>query len=115
MKRLLAALLFVPSLASAHAHLQEAIPAAGRTVPAAPAELRLDFSEGIEPSFTRVAVTGPSGVPVAVGALHVDPADNKHLLVPVPTLPAGRYTVSWHAVAVDTHKTYGTYSFTVAP
>jgi methionine-rich copper-binding protein CopC len=115
MKCLLVALLFVPGPAYAHAHLEEAVPAAGGTVTAAPAELQLDFSEGVEPRFTKVAVTGPSGAPVAVGALHVDPDNNKHLFVPVPTLAPGSYTVSWRAVAVDTHKTHGTYSFTVAP
>ena len=30
-------------------------------------------------------------------------------------LKAGVYVVSWHVVSVDTHKTSGSYKFTVAP
>jgi methionine-rich copper-binding protein CopC len=108
-------LLFVPGLAWAHAMLEEAVPPVGSTVASTPAELQLNFSESIEPHFTKVAVSGPGGTKVAVGALHVDPADDKRLLVPVPALVPGIYTIVWHAVSVDTHRTQGTYHFTVAP
>ena len=30
-------------------------------------------------------------------------------------LAAGTYKVEWHAVSTDTHKTQGSYSFTVNP
>ncbi len=95
--------------------LEEAVPPVGSTVASAPAELQLNFSEAIEPHFTKVAVGGPGGTTVAVGALHVDPSDDKRLLVPVPKLVPGKYTVVWHAVSVDTHRTQGSYHFTVAP
>jgi methionine-rich copper-binding protein CopC len=37
-------------------------------------------------------------------------------LTPVTsTLAPGVYTVTWHALAKDGHKTNGTYSFTVQP
>jgi methionine-rich copper-binding protein CopC len=107
--------LLVPCFAWAHAMLEEAVPPVGSTVAAAPSELQLNFSESIEPRFTRVAVSGPGGAKVAVGALHVDPADDKRLLVPVAKLVPGIYTIVWHAVSVDTHRTQGTYHFTVAP
>jgi methionine-rich copper-binding protein CopC len=37
------------------------------------------------------------------------------LAVPVKPLAAGVYTVLWHATSVDTHKTEGHFTFTVAP
>ncbi len=60
----LLASLIVTSQAFAHAHLKSQIPAADSTV-AAPADLRLMFSEGVEASFTKVTVTH-DGKPVAV-------------------------------------------------
>ena len=47
------------------------------------------------------------------GALRAVPGHANELSVPVHFQMAGRYTVVWHALAVDTHKTHGSYSFTV--
>ncbi len=51
-----------------------------------------------------------------LGKPSVDPADNSVLIVKVgKTLPPGVYTVTWHAVSVDTHHTQGDFQFTVKP
>jgi hypothetical protein len=110
-----ASMLLAPGLASAHAHLQTTVPPVGSTVAAAPAELQLQFSEGVEPRFSTVVVTAGSGGAVNAGAIHTDPNDAKRVLVPVGQLAPGTYTVTWHAVSVDTHKTQGSYRFTIAP
>ncbi|HEX8593036.1 MAG TPA: copper homeostasis periplasmic binding protein CopC [Pseudomonas sp.] len=107
------------SLALAHAHLESQLPVADSTV-TAPKELRLSFSEGIEEKFTKVSITStaPSGKTMveAVPDIATDPADNKTLIVtPVAPLAAGQYKIEWHAVSVDTHKSEGSYSFTVSP
>jgi methionine-rich copper-binding protein CopC len=100
-------------LAFAHAHLKTQTPAANATV-AAPAELRLSFSEGIEPSFSQVTVTGADGKSIAVNALNTAAGDNKTLIVtPAAPLAAGQYKVQWQVLSVDTHKSDGDYSFTV--
>jgi methionine-rich copper-binding protein CopC len=112
---LIAGVLLVPGMAWAHAMLEGAVPPVGGTVAVAPGELHLHFSEGVEPRFTKVAVATAAGAEVPVGPFHVDPADNKELLVPLPKLGAGTYTVTWRAVAVDTHRSRGSYRFTVAP
>ena len=52
--------------AFAHAQLEKATPAVGGTV-SPPSEIRLEFSEGVEPKFTKVTLTGPGGV-VPLGA-----------------------------------------------
>ena len=114
MRFILAALLLAPSLACAHARLQNAVPPAGSTVRHAPEELILTYSEAIEPRFSQVDVNDATGTRMDHGTVHVDPHDSKHLLVPLKPLPPGRYTVVWHAVSVDTHKTQGSYSFTVS-
>lgn len=101
--------------AAAHAHLTAATPAAGSTA-AAPARLVLQFSEGLELRFSGVVVTGPDGAPVATGPGSLADGDGARLTVPLAgRLAPGTYTVAWHALATDGHKTSGRYSFTVAP
>lgn len=100
--------------ALAHAHLKVQTPAADATVSSAPKVLTLNFSEGIEPNFSGVKVTGPDNAVVKTGKLDLDPSNNTQVNVPIESeLVAGKYQVSWHVVSVDGHKTKGQYSFTV--
>ena len=98
-------------VAAAHAQLESAVPAVGSTV-AAPDHIALFFSEGVVPGFSGIAVTGLDGKAVKTGRPSGKGAE---LEVPVSGLAAGTYTVRWHAVSVDTHKTQGSFRFTVAP
>ncbi len=101
--------------AMAHAHLKSAIPAAGGTVKAAPSEIDLTFSEGLNLKFSGIKVTGPDKTAVKTGEGMLMNGDTT-LMVPVSDrLAPGKYTVEWHVLSTDGHKTNGTYSFTVAP
>ena len=96
----------------AHTHLKSQTPAADSTV-SAPAQLRLEFSEGIEAAFTKVAISKDGG-PVPVKSLATEGSDKKILVVtPAEPLTTGTYKVEWHAVSVDTHKSEGAYGFKV--
>lgn len=100
----------------AHAHLKAAVPAVNGTVPTGPTELELTFSEGIELKFTGVKITGPGKAAVPTGAATLGTTGDTTLVVPVaPPLQPGSYTVAWHALSTDGHKTSGTYSFAVRP
>ena len=84
------------------------------SVSPAPKALTLSFSEGIEPNFSGVKITGPDNAVVKTGKLQLDPNNNTQVNVPIEgELSAGKYNVSWHVVSVDGHKTKGQYSFTV--
>jgi copper resistance protein C len=108
------ALFIAASPASAHALLKQASPGVGSTVAASPSEIRINFSEGVEPSFSGLTLTSEAGAAVPLGKSHVDPGDDSTLITPVSQpLKPGVYTVKWHAVAVDTHKTQGSFQFTV--
>jgi methionine-rich copper-binding protein CopC len=109
------AVVFWASAASAHAFLDRAMPPVGATLAASPPILRLFFTERIEPLFSGVEVATAAGSPVKIGPAAVDPANPAALLVPLPRLPSGRYRVSWHVVSVDTHRTEGSYEFTIQP
>ena len=102
--------------AYAHAHLKSATPSMGGTVATAPSELDLMFSEGLNPKFTGVKVTGPDKKAVATGDATLGAGGDTTLVVPISApLSAGTYTVGWHALSTDGHKTNGSYKFTVKP
>jgi|SRR5208282_1747703 len=103
---------FAASAAFAHAQLESATPPVGGTV-ASPSQIRLEFSEGVEPKFSGLTLTGPGGA-APLGAASVEAGHQNVLIVPVAKpLSPGDYTVKWHAVSVDTHHTQGTFEFTV--
>ncbi|BBQ83393.1 hypothetical protein WP7S18C02_19410 [Klebsiella sp. WP7-S18-CRE-02] len=117
--RALCTMLFTLGLLSAssvwaHAHLQQQTPAANTEVSPAPQALTLNFSEGIEPHFSGVTLTGPDHQTVATGKPVRSESNKMQLVVPLTqTLMPGLYTVAWHVVSVDGHKTKGQYQFSV--
>jgi methionine-rich copper-binding protein CopC len=112
MKRILYILLIslaVLTQARAHAFLDHAMPRVGSTGPA-PAAVQLWMTEDLEPAFCRVQVLDSAGH-------EVDKRDAKisgsTMTVSLPTLAPGTYKVVWKAIATDTHRTTGTFTFTV--
>ena len=108
----MAALVFT-SPAFAHAFLERASPPVGSEVGTSPPELYITFTEGVEPLFSTIEVSDASGAAIAAGKPHVAPGNDRRLVIDLPKLPPGTYTVIWHATSVDTHKTEGSYRFTV--
>jgi copper resistance protein C len=106
---LLAAALGAPA-AQAHAFLDHATPLVGSTVPTAPQELTLSFTQNLEPAFSTVAVTGPNGARVDDGKPQIS---GNTMRVAIKAAGPGTYQVHWHALSVDTHTTQGSYSFHV--
>ena len=105
----------IATQAFAHAQLEKATPAVGATVASA-SEIRLEFSEGVEPKFTKVTLTGPGGAAAPLGAGRMEAGNQAVFIVPISRpLSAGVYTVRWQAVSVDTHHTQGAFEFTVKP
>jgi len=101
--------------AFAHAQLERATPPVGGTV-APPSEIRLEFSEGVEPNFSGVKLTSANGASVPLGPAKTEAGRAAVLIVPIAKpLSPGVYTVHWRAVSVDTHRTQGDFQFTVRP
>lgn len=104
----------VSSQALAHAHLESHYPASDAVVTSSPQVITLDFSEGIEPGFSGIKITGPENKVVKTAKAQRSAQDEKQLIVPVEdSLTPGAYQVEWHVVSVDGHKTKGNYQFTV--
>ena len=99
--------------AVAHAYPQKESPTKGSTVTPAPTTVWIEFDDELEPKFTSMKVTDSMGKVVSEGKAVVSPADAHHLSIGLKPLAPGKYTVTWHATDTDTHKTHGSYSFTV--
>jgi len=99
----------------AHAFLDHASPAVGSTVPTPPEAVTMWFTQELEPAFTTATVTDASGNTVDAGPAQVDPKEPTQLRVALKKLSPGTYTVSWHALSVDTHTTTGHFTFEVKP
>ncbi|HKF70139.1 MAG TPA: copper resistance protein CopC [Stellaceae bacterium] len=99
----------------AHAFLDHASPAVGSTVHAPPTEVRIQYTENLEPAYSTVRVEDASGTIVSTADAHVDAREPSVLTVPLGPLKPGRYKVIWKVLSVDTHVTNGTFTFTVAP
>jgi len=98
----------------AHAFLKDAEPRVGSTVQTSPGEVRIRFTENIEPAFSSIQVFDASGKEVDKRDVHLDRSDRAVLHVSLPQLKAGIYKVVWRVVSVDTHVTNGSFTFRVS-
>jgi methionine-rich copper-binding protein CopC len=110
---LLAEIIIAPAAVRAHAFLDHTDPAVGSTVPTAPPEMHLWFTQELEPAFTWVTVSDKSGASMNDGPATVDSSNKQEMDVKLKPLQAGTYTVKWHALSVDTHTTEGDFTFQV--
>ena len=97
----------------AHAFLDHADPAVGSQVRAIPSQVKLWFTETLEPALSRVQVFDASGQEVDRHDVHPERNNATVLEVSLPALKPGKYKVLWRVVSVDTHVTSGTFSFEV--
>ena len=107
------ALVLGSTAAAAHAFLDHASPRVGSTVTTAPSEVRLWFSQALEPRFSGAQLRSSAGAVLGNGV--VDKADPKQMVIHVRRLPPGKYHVAWKALSVDTHRTEGSFNFEVKP
>ena len=106
---LMASFIFV-RLAEGHAFLDHADPKVGSTIHDPPSEVTLWMTENLEAAFSRLQVFDGKGVEVDKKDTRVN---GSSMAVSLQKLPSGTYHVSWQAVATDTHKTSGTFDFTI--
>lgn len=109
------ALLFVlatAAIVAAHAELVDAQPAPGATLPEAPTEIRLTFSEPVG-AQSEILLFGHDFQAVDGVVAQVDPAHPEEIVATLPALAEDTYTVQWSATSDDGHEISGSYSFTV--
>lgn len=97
-----------PQLALAHAKPQVQSPSANAVLSEIK-EIRLQFSERLEPAFCTLTVFNEDGKKLVLEKPQIN---DKTLVVPLPdNLAKGRYTVKWSVVSVDGHRTKSSYQF----
>jgi methionine-rich copper-binding protein CopC len=94
----------------AHAFLDHAEPRVGSTVPTAPRELVLSYTQNLEPAFSSVEVTDANGARVDLGKPKISAGTMR---VGLKQLAPGSYKVRWKVLSVDTHTTEGSFTFHV--
>lgn len=104
------------SRAYAHAELTQSTPEANATLTAAPTQVMLMFSQGVDPSGSRFTVTGPDGIPVSQGDSQIDASNATAMSVELlPNLADGVYSVQWTSLsAEDGDEATGSFTFTIA-
>jgi methionine-rich copper-binding protein CopC len=80
-----------------------------------PAQVRLWFTEQLEPGLSNVRVVNEGGKQVDKGDAQVDPAAPNQLHVSLSPLPPGTYKVLWRVLSLDGHATRGAFAFRVVP
>jgi methionine-rich copper-binding protein CopC len=87
------------------------VPGNGAILKEAPREVRIQFTEGVEPAFSQITVKGANGEVVSQGKLRKLAEDT--IAIDLKPLRPGNYMVEWQALSVDTHVTDGVLRFTV--
>jgi len=102
------------SPAYAQVELVESSPAPEAVLLAPPDRITLTFSQPLSDQGSSIVVTDEAGDPVDKGDAHVQPDDRHTLLVSLPALIEGTYTVTYTAAGLGySIVTMGSYQFTV--
>jgi methionine-rich copper-binding protein CopC len=110
---LLCALLVISGHALAHAALVKSEPARRATLSKPPQQIRLWFNERLEPAYAKVTLHKDETATVEHAPAQVDKADPKLLVLDLPALAPGTYTVKYRVLSVDGHTLDYGYTFTV--
>lgn len=95
--------------------LLESTPANGDLLAASPPQVVARFSEELISGESSMTVLNAQGVQVDNGDGGVDLNDPDHasMIVTLPPLPDGVYTVEWHATLLDGDATDDAFAFTI--
>lgn len=96
---------------SAHANLSRSDPAANASLDTSPIEIRLWFTEPLEPEFSHFTLRDSTGALISTPESQGDPADPTQLFMQPGSLATGLYTVSWRVLSTDGHATNGNFAF----
>jgi len=106
-----AAALAFPTTAWPHASLEYQTPDFRQRLEVAPRQILLRFDQGVKALPDSIQVYTRDGTLVSRAARTAQ--DARKMLVAVPRLPRGAYTVRWHALSSDGHVVSGVYTFGV--
>jgi copper resistance protein C len=98
----------------AHAFLVRAEPRVGSKLDKAPTQVRIWFTESVDPVSSSIKVFDGQGKQVDKKDTHSDPGNRALLRISLkPALAPGEYRVIWRVASVDTHVTSGDFRFQI--
>lgn len=100
----------LPEQTFAHAYLLDSKPAQGETLQQSPKEVHLHFSEQVAPDIITITVKNPKGQSIPVST-KLAPTDPSRVIVSLPSISKGTYTVNWSVLSEDGHPVSGSFSF----
>ena len=109
----LAACALTATVAAGHAVLQRAEPRIESTLKRAPDEIKLYFTERLEPAYSSVRVVNDHDVQVDRRDSRVDRSNPALLRATLPRLPPGTYKVIWRVLSIDADVTEGGFTFRI--
>src|SRR5580692_7041736 len=97
-------------LALGHSGLQRTEPPAESNLKRPPSEVKLYFTERLEPAYSTVRVKDDNGAQVDRQDAHVDPSNPLLLRATLQPLEHGTYTANWRVLSADCHVTQGRFT-----
>ena len=99
--------------ALAHSMLVKAEPPRRAVLAKAPAQVRLWFNEELEGEYASLIVLDAEKHPVTEIKPQLAPDDPKSIVLPLPELTPGKYSVKFRVLSVDGHVVESSFDFTV--
>lgn len=97
----------------AHATLVKSEPPRRATLSLAPAHIQLWFNEEIEGNYAVISVADSNNNSITEASPEIVPEDLKSVILPLPEISPGKYTVKYRVLSVDGHVAESAYDFTV--
>ena len=99
--------------ALAHSMLVKAEPPRRAVLTKSPTQVRLWFNEKIEGDYASLVVLDVKKQPITDIKPTLSPDDQKSIVLPLPELAPGKYSVKFRVLSVDGHVVESTFDFTV--
>jgi len=100
-------------LVLAHSMLVKAEPPRRAVLAKAPGQVRLWFNEEIEGDYASLVVLDVEKHPVTEAKPQLAQDDPKSIVLPLPELSPGKYSVKFRVLSVDGHVVESSFDFTV--
>ncbi len=97
----------------AHATLTKSEPPRRASLSVPPKHIQLWFNEEIEGSYAAITVLDADKNSVTESVPEIVPDDLKSVVLPLPELKSGRYTVQYRILSVDGHVVESSFGFMV--
>ena len=97
----------------AHSMLVKAEPPRRAVLTKSPSQVRLWFNEKIEGDYASLVVLDAQKQPLTDAKPTLAPDDQKSIVLPLPELAPGKYSIKFRVLSVDGHVVDSTFDFTV--